>query len=202
MSVKSHEVAPVVSDSLRHYDYSPPGSSLCGILQGRILSGLLLLSPGDLPDPDIKFISLMSPALAGRFLSTTATWKSGCVHVCSSCCMCSYVYIYFRTKKSWCLCSGLFQRWKTNYLYWKKLICYPGRLETPGTIITDLLHVYPVVFRQGRLLGGGDTLAQTGLKWKMMNLSWHFLILTSARCVGRVICGWQLYTWTLGWDQD
>ena len=116
--------------------------------------------------------------------------KPGCVSVWSPCCMRSY--IYFRIKKSWCLCSGLFQRWKSNYLYWNKLIWYPGRLETPGTIIIDLLHVYPIVLRQGRLLGGGDTLTQTGVKWKMMNLSWHFLILTSARCVGRVICGWTV----------
>ena len=32
-------------------DYSPPDSSVCGILQARILDGLPFLSPGDLPDP-------------------------------------------------------------------------------------------------------------------------------------------------------
>ena len=30
--------------------------------------------PGDLPNPGIKPVSLMSPALAGRFLTTSATW--------------------------------------------------------------------------------------------------------------------------------
>ena len=33
-------------------------------------------TPGDLPDPGIKPASLASPALAGRFFTTSATWKS------------------------------------------------------------------------------------------------------------------------------
>ena len=41
-------------------DCDPPGSSVHGILQARILSGLPLPSPGDLPDPEIK---PKSPAL-------------------------------------------------------------------------------------------------------------------------------------------
>ena len=35
-------------------DCSPPGSSVHGILQARILEGLPFPSPGDLPDPEIK----------------------------------------------------------------------------------------------------------------------------------------------------
>ena len=31
--------------------------------------------PGDLPDPGIKPMSLASPALAGRFFTTGATWE-------------------------------------------------------------------------------------------------------------------------------
>ena len=38
-------------------------------------SGLLCPPPGDLPDPGIEPMSLMSPALAGRFFTTSATWK-------------------------------------------------------------------------------------------------------------------------------
>ena len=37
----------------------------------------LLFSPsGDLPDPVIEPIPLMSPALAGRFFATTTTWEA------------------------------------------------------------------------------------------------------------------------------
>ena len=36
-------------------------------------SGLLFCSPGDLPDPGIKLGSLMSPALAGGFFTTSTT---------------------------------------------------------------------------------------------------------------------------------
>ena len=39
-------------------------------------SGLSFPSPEDLPDPGIKPVSLMSPALAGRFLTTSATWEA------------------------------------------------------------------------------------------------------------------------------
>ena len=46
-------------------DCSPPGSSVLGISQARILESFP--SPGDLPDPGIK---PMSPELAGRFFTT------------------------------------------------------------------------------------------------------------------------------------
>ena len=35
---------------------------------------MLIPSPGNLPDPGIKLVSLMSPALAGGFFTTRATW--------------------------------------------------------------------------------------------------------------------------------
>ena len=43
-----------------HMDCSLPGSSVHGILQARILSGLPFPSPGDFPDPGVE---LGSPAL-------------------------------------------------------------------------------------------------------------------------------------------
>ena len=49
-----------------------------GILQARILEWVALLSPGDLPNPGIEPASLMSPALAGRFFTTSATWEALC----------------------------------------------------------------------------------------------------------------------------
>ena len=38
-------------------------------------SGLLFPSPGDHPDPEISPASLMFPALAGGFFTTSATWE-------------------------------------------------------------------------------------------------------------------------------
>ena len=52
-------------------DDSPPGSSLHGISQARLLE-LPFPSSGDLPDPGIK---PMSPAVAGGFFSTAAPGK-------------------------------------------------------------------------------------------------------------------------------
>ena len=41
----------------------PPGSSVHGILQARILEGLPFLPPGDILDPGIEPASAVSPAL-------------------------------------------------------------------------------------------------------------------------------------------
>ena len=38
--------------------------------------GLPFPSPGDLLDPGIEPVSLMSPELAGRFFTTSATWEA------------------------------------------------------------------------------------------------------------------------------
>ena len=39
-------------------------------------SGLTCLPPGDLPNPGIESSSLMSPALAAGFFTTSATWEA------------------------------------------------------------------------------------------------------------------------------
>ena len=49
-------------------DHSPPGSSVHGILQARILKWVACSSPEHLPDPGIEPASLRSPALAGGLL--------------------------------------------------------------------------------------------------------------------------------------
>ena len=46
-----------------------------GILQARIRNGLLSPTPGDLPHPGIKLLSLTSPALAGGFF-TSVSWEA------------------------------------------------------------------------------------------------------------------------------
>ena len=47
-----------------------------GFSRQEYWSGLLWPPPGDLPDPGIEPTSLESPALAGRFLTTSATWEA------------------------------------------------------------------------------------------------------------------------------
>ena len=44
-------------------DCSPPGSSVLGIFQGRIPEWVAISPPGDLPDPGVKSMSPVSPAL-------------------------------------------------------------------------------------------------------------------------------------------
>ena len=47
-----------------------------GFSRQEYWSGLPFPSPGDLPDPGIQFVSLMSPALASRFFTTGAAWEA------------------------------------------------------------------------------------------------------------------------------
>ena len=57
-------------------DCSLPNSSVCGILQARILEWVACPPPGDLPDPAIEPACLLSPALAGTFFTTSTTWEA------------------------------------------------------------------------------------------------------------------------------
>ena len=56
-------------------DCIPPGSSVRGISQARILEWVAISSSRDLPNPGIEPASLASPVLASRFFTTSATWE-------------------------------------------------------------------------------------------------------------------------------
>ena len=72
------EVTSVLSNSLQPYELWPsrflcPWDSAC---KTTGVSGLPCPPPGDLPNPRIEPASLISPALAGRFFTTGATWEA------------------------------------------------------------------------------------------------------------------------------
>ena len=111
-------------------DCSLPGSSVHGIFQAGILEWVVIPFSRDLPDPGIEPWFLMSPALAGEFFTTSATWKA---HTC--------VYMHAKSLQS-CLtlcspmdCSlpgssihGISQ---ARMLEWVA-ISFPGDLPNPG----------------------------------------------------------------------
>ena len=58
-------------------DPSPPGSSVRGISQARILEQVAISSSGDLPDSGIEPESPVSPALAGGFFTPVPSgWEA------------------------------------------------------------------------------------------------------------------------------
>ena len=57
-------------------DSSLPGSSVPGILQARILEWVAMPPPGDLPDPGVEHRTVTSPALIGRFFTTSTTLEA------------------------------------------------------------------------------------------------------------------------------
>ena len=75
MRAKSLQLCPTLCDTWP-MDPGPPGSSVRGILQARILEWSGCPPPVYLPDPWIKPTSLTSAALTGRFFTASAIWKA------------------------------------------------------------------------------------------------------------------------------
>ena len=67
---KSPQSCPTLCDPM---GCSPPGSSVHGILQARILEQVAI---PDLLDPGIEPTSFMSSALASRIYITNTTWEA------------------------------------------------------------------------------------------------------------------------------
>ena len=57
-------------------DCSPSDSSVHGISQARTLEWVAISFSGDLPDPGIEPMSLMSPASASEFITISATLEA------------------------------------------------------------------------------------------------------------------------------
>ena len=72
MHVKSLQSCPTLFAPM---DCSPPGSSIHGILQARILEGLPCPPAGDLPNQGTEPATPVSPTLTGRFFTTSTTWE-------------------------------------------------------------------------------------------------------------------------------
>ena len=68
MHAKLLQLCPALCDPM---DCTPPGPSVHGYWRGILCS-----PPGDLPDPGIEPTSLTSPALTGRFFTTSTTWEA------------------------------------------------------------------------------------------------------------------------------
>ena len=73
MRAKSLQSCPTLCDPM---DCSPPCFSVHVILQARILVWVAVPSSRGFPDPGIKPTSLVSPALAGGFFTTSTTWEA------------------------------------------------------------------------------------------------------------------------------
>ena len=67
------QLCPALCDPM---DHSPPGSSVHRVLQARILEWVTMPSSRAISNPGIKRASPVSPALAGRFFTTSATWEA------------------------------------------------------------------------------------------------------------------------------
>ena len=76
---KSENVSrSVVFDSANLWTVTHQAPLSMGFPRQESWSGLPCPFPGDLPNPGIETVSLMSPALAGGFFITSTTWGAPC----------------------------------------------------------------------------------------------------------------------------
>ena len=89
-------------------------------------SGLPFPSPGDLPNSRIKPVSLMSPALAGGFFTTSTTWEAPKLM-----CMLSCIQLFANL---WTVALHVPVSVElSRQEYWSGLLCSaPGGLPAPG----------------------------------------------------------------------
>ena len=76
LRAKSLQSCPTLCDPHGLSVSSVRGSSVVGFSWQENWSRLLYPSPRDLPNPGIELASLKSPALAGEFFTTSATWEA------------------------------------------------------------------------------------------------------------------------------
>ena len=67
--------------SLQLYELAYQAPLSTGFSWQEYWSGLPCLLLGDLPDPGIEPVALMSLALAGNFFTTSATWEAPCIGI-------------------------------------------------------------------------------------------------------------------------
>ena len=90
-------------------DHNPPGTSVHGDSPGKNTGGVAMPSSRDPPDSGIK--STLSPALAGRFFTTGATWED---HVlCTRHQICQHLDFVLPSLQNWeinvcCLSHSVF----------------------------------------------------------------------------------------------
>ena len=78
--------------------------------------------PGNLPDSGIEPASLMYPALAGRFFTTSATWEAHDIEYASGIYICIiYVVIYYWRSPWILICNSRWESPESLHLKWKNL---------------------------------------------------------------------------------
>ena len=77
---------------------NPMDCGLQGFFRQEHWRGLPFPPPGDLPNPGIKPASLMSPALASKFFTTTATWETPSLH---DSCIYLKIWLSFKSSLNW-----------------------------------------------------------------------------------------------------
>ena len=129
MCVKALQLCWTLWDTM---DHNPPGSSLHGILQAWILEWVPWPRLGDLPR--FEPASLKSPMLAGRFITTNATWETPIAYVCVCVCVCVSHWVVSDFVTPWTTAhQAPLSMELSKQKYWRGLPFHSsGNLPNPG----------------------------------------------------------------------
>jgi len=135
-------------------DYSLPGSCPWGFCRQEYQSGLPCPPPGDLPNPGIKSMPLMSPVLTGRFFTTSATWEAPfpglCTHIAHILCVIhvlSHLIPYtWDTNKAGIISVSRRRKLRPRVLKWFDQGHAAGTALSWSSNRESWLHLYPVFF--------------------------------------------------------
>ena len=133
-------------------DCSPPGSSVLGILQTRILEWIAISSLRDLPNPGTEPMSPASPALPGGFFTMSTSWEAlrnvQFSSVAQSCpILCDPMY-----------CSNLASLSITNSQSLLKLMSIESMMPSNHLILCCPILLLPSIFPSIRVFSNESTL--------------------------------------------
>ena len=168
MHAKLLQSCPTLCDPI---NCSPPGSSVYGILQAGLWSGLPFPSSWDLPDPEIEPVSLTPSALAGRLFITNATWEIY-IYIYTHIYIYIYIHIYLSPVvmygcESWTVKKAEHQRMDAFELWcWRRLLRVPRSARRSNqSILNEISPEYsleglmlkPKLQSFGHLMGRADS---------------------------------------------
>ena len=117
--------------------YRPPGSLSIGFSRQEYWSGLPCHSPGNLPSQGTEPSSLMSPALAGRFFTTSAIWEAPF----KPCAVLSHSDVSDSLQHHGLKATRLLCPWGlSREEYWSRLPCPPPEIQALDHLLTTWLH--------------------------------------------------------------
>ena len=127
----------IMANSLRPHGLQPTRLLWWRFSRQEYWNGLPCLPPGNLPNPGIEPMCLISPELAGRFFTTSATWEAPNPQVRAIMCLIPLIWVTGEMLFSWSNCGARlheihFRKWVPSWN--SRLFSIPNCLALGGPL--------------------------------------------------------------------